>query len=243
MSRRNTIIIAVLVNAGLLLVLFTTAIGQNDKKKEKSKEISAVSKMQEGGGGEVTTEQLLNEYIASTQPIQNEILANAGDEINVSAMGTTALPSQEIPSSETPVSSLPTTVPVASPVTQVQPSPISTASQIAENIEVIVKKGDALERIARANRTTVAAIMKANNLSSTNLKIGQVLKIPRGKDKEEKPAQSVQITGDYYVVKEGDNPTLIASKCSVKLEELLRLNNIDAQKAKRLKPGDKLRIR
>ncbi len=102
-----------------------------------------------------------------------------------------------------------------------------------------------LEKIAKANQTTVAAIMKANNMSSTQLKIGQVLRIPVG----QKGGSSIltpagtPAQGEFYVVKEGDSPWLIASRNKINLEELLRLNNLDEQKAKRLRPGDKLRIR
>jgi LysM repeat protein len=114
-------------------------------------------------------------------------------------------------------------------------------------VHVTVKKGDFLEKIAKTNNTTIAAIVKANNLSSTQLKIGQVLKVPLSE--REKPHQkpfpspSTSREGEYYTVKEGDNPWLIASRNKIQLEELLRLNGLDEQKAKRLRPGDKLKIR
>ncbi len=47
----------------------------------------------------------------------------------------------------------------------------------------------------------------------------------------------------YYIVKHGDNPWTIAVKNKIKVEELLRLNNLDESKAKKLKPGDQLRIK
>lgn len=46
----------------------------------------------------------------------------------------------------------------------------------------------------------------------------------------------------YYTVKNGDNPWTIAVKNHMKVDELLKLNHLDADKAKRLKPGDQLRI-
>jgi LysM repeat protein len=117
-------------------------------------------------------------------------------------------------------------------------------------LEVRVKKGDVLEKIARSHHTSVQEIMKANRLSSTSLKIGQVLKVP-GKTaivKASQPkAQVQQASNDssfkYYTVKSGDNPWTIAVKNHIKVEDLLRLNNMDEAKARKLKPGDQIRIR
>lgn len=46
-----------------------------------------------------------------------------------------------------------------------------------KNIEYIVKKGDSLYLIAKKYNTDVSTIMKNNNLKSSNLSIGQILKI------------------------------------------------------------------
>jgi len=238
MSRRNTIIIAVLVNAGLLLVLFATAMRSTDKKTENAVELAkAPLPQKEATASPVTTEELLNEYIASTSSEQEDLIVIE----NLSPSNTVAV---DVPIQNqkaivaTPVvaqeahSSLPAAAPIAHPV---QPKAVASSG-----VEVSVKKGDYLERIAKANNTTVNAIMKANNLSSTQLKVGQVLKMPSSHVKEE---SAPTLEGDFYIVKEGDSPWVIASKCHVKLDELLRLNNIDEQKAKRIRPGDKLRIR
>lgn len=46
-----------------------------------------------------------------------------------------------------------------------------------KNIEYIVKNGDSLYSIAKKYNTDVSTIMKNNNLKSSNLSIGQILKI------------------------------------------------------------------
>lgn len=46
-----------------------------------------------------------------------------------------------------------------------------------KNIEYIVKKGDSLYSIAKKYNIDVSTIMKNNNLKSSNLSIGQILKI------------------------------------------------------------------
>lgn len=251
MSRRNTIIIAVLVNAGLLLVLFATAMRSKDK--EEAKVELAKTPAQKESQAPVTTEELLNEYIAQTAIPQEDVIVMEG------AADTVAIEVPQVPadSSVAPVAQEATpSLPAQTPVVQApsaQPKPVvvqaqaQTQTQVASSareqmLEVTVKKGEYLEKIAKANNTTVNAIMKANNLATTQLKIGQVLKIPSGvKEKSETTAPKIE--GDYYIVKEGDSPWIIANKCNVKLDELLRLNNIDDQRAKKIRPGEKLRIR
>lgn len=108
---------------------------------------------------------------------------------------------------------------------------------------VIVKKGDFLERIARSNHTTVSALMQLNDLSSTQLQIGQVLRVPKTNKTEKDLQVKTPNPEDYYVVKEGDSPWAIALSNGIRLDELLKLNGLDEQKARRLRPGDRLRIR
>lgn len=119
--------------------------------------------------------------------------------------------------------------------------------------EIIVKQGDTLDKIAKNARVTVSEIMKLNRLTDTRLHIGQILFVPKAdefvSDTKQSSAletfnntSSSKAEAKYYIVKHGDNPWTIAIKNGIKVEELLRLNNLDESKAKKLKPGDKLRI-
>ena len=111
-------------------------------------------------------------------------------------------------------------------------------------IEVVVKQGDVLEKIARLNNTTVEEIMKLNSLPNTKLQIGQILYVPdSGRAPVVHQKESQNLDEKYYIVKNGDNPWSIAIKNHIKFDELLRLNHLDEEKAKKLKPGDKLRIK
>jgi LysM repeat protein len=117
-------------------------------------------------------------------------------------------------------------------------------------VEVTVKKGDSLDKIARAHGTTVDEIIKTNRLPSSFLREGQVLKLPAQKiaaAPKPKPAaveKPLSSSGpEYYTVKVGDNPWTIAMKHHMKVEELLKLNNLNEERARKLKPGDRLRIR
>ena len=61
-----------------------------------------------------------------------------------------------------------------------------------------VKKGDSLYSIAKSFDTTVSEIMSFNNLSSTVLSIGQVLKIPTMETGQNYGVYLVQ-KGEYFV--------------------------------------------
>ncbi len=58
------------------------------------------------------------------------------------------------------------------------PKPASTTSGGKDGKEYVVQKGDTLSTIARTHGTSVAALKKANNLASDDLKVGQKLLIP-----------------------------------------------------------------
>ena len=84
----------------------------------------------------------------------------------------------------------------------------------------VVKKGDSLWSIARANGLTVDELKALNNLSSNVLHVGDTLLI-----------SSADSTGDdgndnYYVVKSGDTLWSIARKYNLSVNELKALNNL-----------------
>jgi peptidoglycan endopeptidase LytF len=260
MSRRDTIIIAVLVNAGLLMVLFATAMRSNKKEENQGAELADASPTKEMvssfQGNDLMQPLAMPESNILDAPLslQAPAMGNSGDLFD-GALATTEeidipIATNSLPAA--PVQAAPTLVapPVAAPLV-VTPAVKKEESVVASNATVTVKKGDVLEKIAKNNGTSVAAIMKTNNLQSTNLKIGQVLKMPAGSVKKESaavaktstPASGTSSSSEYYTVKEGDNPWLIASRNNVKLDELLKLNGMDEQKAKKLRPGDRLRIR
>lgn len=78
--------------------------------------------------------------------------------------------------------------------------PAAPAASSAMVGEYTVKKGDILTRIAYRQKTTVAAIMKANGLSNDRILIGQKLRIPGAAIASEK---AVARTAAPVVQKEG----------------------------------------
>ena len=97
----------------------------------------------------------------------------------------------------------------------------------------IVKKNDSLWSIASKNNTTVDNIKKLNNLSSNNLKIGQILKI---RPNSEEDAVDNKTT---YVVKKGDSLWSIANKNNTTVDKIKKRNNLSSNS---LSIGQKLII-
>jgi len=239
MSRRDTIIIAVLLNAGLLIVLFATSLRSDTAPHEASSFAAAPMKVEEAaipapsivpasGTAQLKTPAIGDEVDQAAQQYTPPLLTTAPDaQMNFAA---------DLQS-----------------ITGVQPADSVAAAPAVESPpalrEVTVKKGDVLERIARQNHVSVDELMKANGLTSARLKIGQTLKIPghasaKASNKAVAAAPKAEEgAAKYYTVKNGDNPWTIAVKNHIKVEDLLRLNNLDEEKARRLKPGDKIRIK
>ncbi len=219
MDRKKTILIAVMVNAGLLVVLFIASL--------------------------TSREEMKNEIVqATSSTINHPLFPNVADQ---------AL-QQNAPQSivHVPIAVIPEiTHKLPPPVAEQASLPVIADVKVIESkrVEVSVKKGDTLDKIAKANHTTADEIMKLNQLPGTFLKVGQVLRIPEPKAVAaaepkaivEKP---IAMQGpEYYIVKVGDNPWGIAMKHHMKLEELLKLNQLNEEKARKLKPGDRLRTR
>jgi LysM repeat protein len=129
-------------------------------------------------------------------------------------------------------------------VPAVAPPPVALAVD-----EVLVEKGDNLDKLAKKYKTSVDEIIKLNQLPSSFLKVGQRLKMPPQKSpvaratKSPAPLAPVETQAEYYTMKVGDNPWSIAMKHHLKVDELLKMNGLNDKSARKLKPGDRLRIR
>lgn len=260
MNKRDTIIIAVLINAGILLILFATALpSKDDRELEK--------------GDKAAFEQAVQAVAQEEKPATETILPlTPADEVDLVLSEWNIKPGERIETNADTITyqALPQikeeSVLVSSTVNEVKEEKpalvaIHTDSKPAvkaDNVQVVVKKGDSLDKIARAHGTNVEELKSLNSLSSGVLQIGQVLKVPQKNtkiasnsaktsskkpiDSNQKTAAQAKSTPKYYTVKSGDSPWLIANKHNVKLEELLKLNNLNEEKARKLKPGDKIRI-
>lgn len=228
MDRKKTILIAIFINAGLIAILFIAAL-------TTEQEISPKSEMVENELPQPLFQEPIDLPVKENHPVVSAPVA----ETPLVQLPPAAAPSK----AEEPVAhKLP---PLAE---EASPKQVALRSE-APYVEIVVKKGDTLEKIAKAHQTTVDEIIKLNQLPSSFLRIGQILKIPVVKTfvsaPKLKPAPPAEKTAgpEYYTVKVGDNPWTIAMKHHMKVEELLRLNGLNEERARKLKPGDRLRIR
>ena len=93
-----------------------------------------------------------------------------------------------------------------------------------ENITYTVVKGDSLYTISKKYGITVDELMRYNNLSSTSLQIGQILKIPTTTD----DGGGIIITPIYenYTVKKGDSLYTIAKKFNTTVDQIRKDNSL-----------------
>lgn len=215
-SRRDTILISILVNVALLTVIFLTAT----RVEEEGSPLTPPSQSAQIVVAEPVSAPVQRVEVASDLPV---------DEVEKVLQEYVQNPA---------------------PTEIKQPEPIASLDPVTENtLQITVKKGDSLDKIARANRTSIEEIRTLNKLNSDRLSIGQLLRIPSPKPGKQTPA-SLPIAENktsseavYYTVKSGDNPWKIARQFNVKYEDILRLNSLDEQKARNLKVGDRIRIK
>lgn len=240
MTRRDTIIVAVLINASLLVMLFISALKNDTQSTPKSErkialEKEAIAPKKEQALAKSTPDQIdhvLAQYAnkkASKEPVKEEKKIDAF--IATKAQEPIEAPKPQYEEKHKKVA--------------VEQVVTSKDMKKEEREKVIVKKGDVLEKIAKTYGTTVGAIMQENALIDSKLQVGQVLYIPQ--DKVIAPAVAAtalqRVEEQFYVVKNGDNLWKIALEYHMKVEELLQLNHLTEKQAKALRPGDKLRIK
>lgn len=247
MSRRDTIIIAVLVNAGLLAVLFLMAINSDDDKINETLDVTHSIV-------EVNIPESSKSSITAAFP---QDVAEENDEVDsVIKDFASNDPSQQIVQDEeiTQEIELDNDSEISQTPVAVEQTP--TKETNASYVEVKVKRGDSLDKIARANKTSIKAIKDTNQLKGEKLQIGQVLRIPSKSEQKVKTPTSAATAKpivdnkpvalndqQYYTVKSGDNPWKIAKQFKMKVDDLLKLNGLSEEKARNLKIGDKIRVK
>ena len=161
---------------------------------------------------------------------------------NSAALPTDPL-AQTVPPAATVPSNLMPVAPVA-PLTPVAPAPVART--------YVVKKGETLAKIAKAEHVKVSELASANKLTKTaSLKSGQKLTIPV---KAEAPMTAVAsatpapaapaatapaVSGNSYTVKSGDSLWKIAKANNVSVAALKQANNLTSDS---LKVNQKLTI-
>ena len=100
-----------------------------------------------------------------------------------------------------------------------------------------VRSGQTLYSISKLYNTTVSNIQKWNNMSGTNLEVGQRLLVSPNGNLAPKDSSSSLMT---YTVKKGDTLFSIANNNGISVNELKRFNNLTSNT---ISIGQKLRVR
>ena len=232
MDRRKTILTATLINAALLCLLFVIFMQGGEEHS-----------------GQVTLEEsqlpLFNREVPLSLANEPPLVMNSESPVVVPDEQLLGAVEPNRPSSQV-VHQLPPQMPIAA---ESSAAPVASAasSPMPAFVEIKVQKGDSLDKLARTHHTTMEEILRLNQLSGNILRVGQVLKIPASQSapiaKAKPETKGSDLSPEYYTVKVGDNPWGIAMKHHMKVEELLKLNNLNEERARRLRPGDRLRIK
>ena len=92
-----------------------------------------------------------------------------------------------------------------------------------------VKSGDSLWSIANRYGTTINNLKTINNLTSDNLQIGQVLRVPSSESGTE---NSGNVSGNTYTVKSGDSLWKIANTYGTTVNQIKTLNGLTSDNLK-----------
>ena len=99
-----------------------------------------------------------------------------------------------------------------------------------------MRNGDTLGEIAERYGVRLHSLKRENNIKGTNIRVGQVLKIPTKVYAKSSSGKSNLIS---YNVKSGDNLWDIARKHNTTVSKIKKWNNL---KSNRLDRGDVLKI-
>ncbi len=123
---------------------------------------------------------------------------------------------------------------------------MAQAQKQAKSRSYTVKRGDSLDKIAKANGVTVQQLINANGLKgrkASTIIPGQKLTIPgKGSDSSADKGSSKAAAGKSYTVKRGDSLGKIAKAHGVTVTQLMDANGLSATEARTIHPGQKLTI-
>ncbi len=100
----------------------------------------------------------------------------------------------------------------------------------------VVRSGDSLWIIAKKYKTTTRQIQRMNGLTTTRLRIDQILRVPSAASATRRQPR----TSGTYRVQRGDSPYLIARKYHMALDRFLEINNLTPRST--IYPGQSVKI-
>jgi LysM repeat protein len=114
-------------------------------------------------------------------------------------------------------------------VPSIIPTPAPAPAPVVEAVTYKVAAGDSLWTIAQKYKTTIDALMKLNNLTSSNIYVGQVLKISETTAQTPTPAPAPAPTAPIidtvnYKVVTGDNLWTLAQRYGTTVDAIMKTN-------------------
>jgi LysM repeat protein len=105
-----------------------------------------------------------------------------------------------------------------------------------------VRQGDTLGTIARREGVSLAALRELNGIrpDSDHIRIGQKLKLPEARSAARRATASAKTKPETHLVRNGENPFVIARRYKVPLSSLLAENGLVQDAI--IQPGQRLRI-
>ena len=181
MSRRDTIIISVLINAALLAVLFTTAITKNSTLEEPKLVNKAL----------VEDALQAKDMLANNVESKEENVSNALEKSDIQKQFASLMEEKEEVKKDANENKIASNIEAEKIVYKLpeiaKATNEKTDEKFLENVfEITVKSGDSLERLARANHIRISDITNLNNLPNSFLRIGQKLLIPKNNQSQDR---------------------------------------------------------
>ncbi|MGX9133334.1 LysM peptidoglycan-binding domain-containing protein [Rummeliibacillus sp. JY-2-4R] len=115
----------------------------------------------------------------------------------------------------------------------------STTSKSTATSTYTVKRGDTLSGIGKKYGVSYKTLMSWNNLKSTNIQVGQKLKV-KGSTTTSKSTTKKSTATSTYTVKRGDTLSGIGKKYGVSYKTLMSWNNL---KSTSIRVGQKLKVK
>ena len=166
-SRPSLMVVGIVIGIVLVvLVSITLVYGFSGSRGPKTPEIASPA--------QTATARSLSLALSPTTGFTAQPTKTA---LPIVAATTTPPPTSTTVHIDTPTA---TTTPRATPVpiSTATSAPVPSATPSSASLTYVVQPGDTLTYIARSFGTTVDALMAANGLTSTEITVGQVLKIP-----------------------------------------------------------------
>jgi peptidoglycan endopeptidase LytF len=261
MTRRDTIISAALINAGLLVVLFVCALSIDDGVQANSPVVEMTPAVHSSVSAETSLTPMPNSMASEAKnQIQEIALEEAhasqefstprqwinievqkGDRVDKIAARYQMSVEELLHANELQTTQLV----VGQRLKVLSVAPVTSMSRdLAADPATSLVSGESSKNV-QASAKSVAG------KSSSVKKEAATAKVATQQPKSTAPVAAktapkntqVDTTSQYHYVQRGESPWVIAKKYGLTVEKLLKMNNLDEATARRLREGDRLRVR